>query len=64
MTQNMDFLNCNDKKQISKVKMMFKRGKKLGYYKNSNLQTVKLNYEEKAKSINAIEILPNKDIHI
>ena len=64
MTQNMDFLNCNDEKQISKVKMMFKSGEKLGYYENNNLQAVKLNYEEKAKSINAIVILPNKEIHI
>ena len=64
MTQNMDFLNCNDEKQISKVKMMFKSGEKLGYYENNNLQAVKLNYDEKAKSINAIVILPNKDIHI
>ena len=62
MTQNMDFLNYNDEKQISKVKMMFKRGEKLGYYENNNLQGVKLNREEKEKLFNAIVILPNKEI--
>ena len=64
MTQYMDFLNCNDEKQISKVKMMFKRGEKLSYYEDHNLQAVQLNYDEKAKSINAIVILPHKEIHI
>ena len=43
---------------------MFKRVEKLGYYQNNNLKTVKLNYEEKVKSINIVLILPKKEIHI
>ena len=62
MTKNMDFLNYNDGKQISKVKMMYNIGEKIGYFENNNLPTVKFNHEEKAKSINSIVILPNKEI--
>jgi hypothetical protein len=37
MAQNMEFFHYNDEKKISKLKMMFKRREKLGYYENNNL---------------------------
>ena len=51
-------------KTYFKGKNNVKKKRKIRLLRECNLQTVKLNYEEKAKSINAIAILPNKDIHI
>jgi serpin B len=58
-----DFYNLGNEYNQVKASMLFYRGKLLNYYENDEIQAVKLNYDEKAKSIKAIIILPKqKDI--
>lgn len=57
-----EFFNLDDINNKVNLNMMFLSGELLNYYENDFIQSVKLNYEVKNDSINAIIILPKKNI--
>ena len=58
-----EFYNLDDEANKVNVSMMFLSGQLLNYYENDFIQSVKLNYETKNDSINAIIILPKENIN-
>jgi len=60
-TYEKEFFNIDDTKIY--VNLMFLRGKPLNYYEDDNIKAIKLDYDIKDNSINAIAILPkNEDL--
>ena len=57
-----EFYNLDDINNKINLSMMFLSGELLNYYENEFIQSVKLNYETKNDSINAIIILPKENI--
>ena len=58
-TYNREFFNIDDTKVY--INLMFLRGTLLNYYENDDLKAVKLDYDIKDNSINAIVILPKRE---
>ena len=60
-TYEKEFFNIDNTKIY--INLMFLRGKPLNYYEDDNIKAVKLDYDIKDNSINAIAILPkNEDL--
>jgi serpin B len=58
-TYNREFFNIDETKVY--INLMFLRGTLLNYYENDDLKAVKLDYDIKDNSINAIAILPKNE---
>ena len=61
-TYDKEFFNIDETKTI--VELMFLRDELLNYYENDTLKAVKLNYDIKYKSLNAIIILPKNEDYL
>ena len=61
-TYNREFFNIDETKVY--INLMFLRGTLLNYYENDDLKAVKLDYDIKDNSINAIVILPKREDYL